>query len=90
MVETQPTEDIDDFLARVGKEKEQKKAKKFSRITRDDIGARIAQVVVPMGDKIKDVVTPMDYQVTTIDLGATTKKQEFQEIENIVKVIEAR
>lgn len=49
----------------------------FFRITRDDIGACIPQVVVPTSDKTRDVVTPMDYQVTTIDLGPTTKKQEF-------------
>lgn len=75
MIEAQPTEDIDDFLASVGKEKEQKKAKVVSKITRDDTGVRIAQVAVLMGDKARDAVTPMNYQVTTIDLGPTTKKR---------------
>ncbi|XP_057821450.1 glucose-6-phosphate 1-dehydrogenase, chloroplastic [Cryptomeria japonica] len=62
----------------------------FSRITRDDTGACIAQVAVPTGDKTRDVVTAMEYQVTTIDLGPTTKMQECQELDDTVKAIEAR
>lgn len=42
IIEMQPIEDIDDFLARIDKEKELKKAKIFSKIARDDTGMRIA------------------------------------------------
>lgn len=90
MIEAQPTKDIDDFLVRFGKEKEQKKAKVFLKITRDDTGVRIAQVAVLMGNKTRDVVTPMHYQVNTIDFGPTTQKQEFQELDDMIKAIEAR
>lgn len=48
--EVQPIEDIDDFCARIGKAKEQKKAKKFSHITRDNLGSHILQVAVPTID----------------------------------------
>lgn len=40
-IEAQPVEDIDDFLAWIGKAKEKKKAKSLSKITRDDSGAHI-------------------------------------------------
>lgn len=90
MIEVQPAKDIDDYLARIGKDKEKKKAKKFCKIIRDDTGARIAQVVVQTGDKNIDVITPMDCQVITIGLRPTMKQQEFQELNDIAKTIEPR
>lgn len=90
MIEAQPIENIDDFLAKPNEEKEQKRAKIFSKIARDDTSVRIAQVVVPMDYKTKDVVTPMDYQITTVELEPTTKEEEFQELDDTVKAIRAR
>lgn len=87
--EVQPIEDIDDFLARIGKAKEKNKAKKFSKITRDDSRSGILQVAIPAVDKPIDEITPMDYQVTIIDLGPSTKQQEFQELNDFAKAIKA-
>lgn len=48
MIEVQPIGDIDDYLARSAKEKEPKRAEILSHIARDEIGMRIAQIVVPI------------------------------------------
>lgn len=47
-------------------------------------------MVVSIGDMTKDVVTPMDCHITMIDLGPTTKKQEFLELDDTVKTIRAQ
>lgn len=36
------------------------------------------QVAIPTLDKPRDEVTPMDYQVTTIDIGPFTSNKSFK------------
>lgn len=71
------TDDIDEYLARSNKEKEPKKAEILSHIARDEIGMRIAQVVVPIGGVMANIATPMNFKITSVALGRTTREQEF-------------
>lgn len=90
MVEVQPIDDIDNYLARSNKEKEPKNAEILSHIARDETGMRIAQVAVPIGHVTQDIATPMDFQITLVALGRTTKEQEFQEVGDTLKAISVR
>lgn len=47
-------------------------------------------MAVPTIDKPRDMITPMDYQVTTIYIGPSMKQQEFQELNDSAKAIEAQ
>lgn len=51
---------------------------------------RIAQVAIPIGDVARDDATPMDFQITSVALGWTTKQQKFQELGDTTQVINAR
>lgn len=61
MIDTQPIDEIDDYLARNDKEKEPKKDKIFSNISRDETSMWISHVAIPIGDVTRDTATPMDY-----------------------------
>lgn len=78
----QPIEDIDAFLAQIRKAKEPKQSKKFTQITRDGSGTRTLHVALPMVDKTRKEISPMDYQIATFDLGPSTKRQEFQKLKD--------
>lgn len=90
MIEVQPIDDIDDYLARSAEEKEPKRAEILSHIARDETGMRIAQIVVPIAGVTTDFATPMDFHITSVALGRTSKKQEFQEVGENLKAIDAR
>lgn len=90
MIEVQPIDNIDDYLARSAKEKEPKRAEILSHIARDETGMQIVQVVVPITGVTTNIATPMDFQITFVALGRTSREQEFQEVGDNLKVIDAR
>lgn len=47
-------------------------------------------MAVSIGDVTMDAATPMDFQITLVALGWTTKEQEFQELSDTIRVINAR
>lgn len=56
MIEVQPIDDIDDYLARSAK-KEPKRAEILSHIARDETEIRIAQIVVTIAGVTADIAT---------------------------------
>ncbi|XP_057847460.2 uncharacterized protein LOC131057339 [Cryptomeria japonica] len=77
MIEVQPIDDIHDYLARSDKEKEPKRAEILSHIARNETGIRIAQIAIPIAGVTSNIATPMDFQITSVSLGHTSRKQEF-------------
>lgn len=87
IVESNLDDDLEDFLNRIGKIVEKKQAKKYSKITKESSGFQLVQVVIPKVNTTKDDITLEEYEVTTVDLGPTTKEQEIEEFDESVKVI---
>lgn len=89
-IEIQQEDDTTNFLTRLEKVTIKKIAKKYSLIQKDDVGFRSVQVDVPKVDKAIEDITLGDYEITTINLGPTTKEQEVQELDDLVKRIKKR
>lgn len=83
-------DDMADFLARLEAVSARKLAKAFSTIQRDEVGHRTVQVAVPTVDKSREEITPLEYAITIVDLGPTTKGHEMEELDNSVSTIKAR
>lgn len=73
-IEVQEEDDMADFLARLEQTAVKKSATRFSAIQRDETGCRIVQIVVPKVDKAKGYIASHEYEITTFNLGPTTKK----------------
>lgn len=90
MVEVQPMDDVDEFLAQISKPIEKKKAKKFSKIIRDGSGSHILQVAVPKVDKAKEDILPKEYEVRKIDLGPAMQEQKIEDLDDSISVIKEK
>lgn len=62
----------DELLENIGKDKGKKKARVISKVERDETNNRVVHIATPIPDKNRDEVTRKDYNLLTINLGATS------------------
>lgn len=90
VIETQEEDDMVDFLAKLEQVATKKPARRFSTIQRDEAGYRTVQIVVEKLDEAKGDIASHEYEITTLNLGPTTKKQEAEDLDNSIASMKAR
>lgn len=80
----------DELLAKIGKDKGNKKARVISKIERDTTNNRVVHIATPAPDKNMDDVNAKDYNLLTINLGSTSMEQDIEEYQGSSVVILGR
>lgn len=90
VIEDSEEDDMAGFLARIEKLVVKKLAKRFFTIQRDEAGNCTMLIAAPKVNKAKGDIAPHEYEITTFDLGPSTKTQVKEDLDNSVASMKAK